>query len=69
MDEGTAATTVDVDDVIPLVVAEPEGACFFFFDLFFFFLEVTELLVAPAAEASEAVGNLVYTQLKMNTSD
>ena len=63
VDEGTAATTLDADDVIPLEVvlaADPEGGCFFFLDLFFFFLEVTELLVAAAADASTAGGNLEH---------
>lgn len=49
VDDGTAAATAaDVDDdVIPLeVVVADVGGCFFFLDLFFFFLEVTELVTA-----------------------
>ena len=66
VDEGTAATTVDVDDVIPLeeveVVADAVGGCFFFLDLFFFFLEAREELVAPATSVAvkKIIGDYMY---------
>ncbi len=39
-----------------VVADDPERGCFFFLDLFFFFLEATELPVAAAAAASIAGG-------------